>query len=113
MLSWNKSFAAAGCGPAVVDCVASGDADFPADYAPGDARFSVIHMTNPESGGLLGYGPSVVDFRSGQILAAQARPLPTATWRQPAPRPARPPHTRRGVMLSTLCLLSAACHVSH
>ena len=68
--SWNSAFAAAGFPHAVI-CLAKGDADYPDDFSTGDARFSSIHMTNPARSGLLGYGPSVVDFRSGEILAAQ------------------------------------------
>lgn len=68
--SWNEAFAAAGFPDAVV-CLAQGDAGYPEDFSTGDARFSSICMTNPARGGLLGYGPSVVDFRSGEILAAQ------------------------------------------
>ena len=69
--SWNPSFVQAGFSePGPIDCVAPGDADFPDDYARGDARFNVIYMTNPVMEGLLGYGPSVVDFRSGEILVA-------------------------------------------
>ena len=69
--SWNPSFIQAGFPePGPIDCVAPGDADFPEDYARGDARFNVIYMTNPVMEGLLGYGPSVVDFRSGEILVA-------------------------------------------
>ena len=68
--SWNEAFAAAGF-PGTVVCLAKGDDDYPEDFSTGDARFSSIHMTNPARGGLLGYGPSVVDFRSGEILAAQ------------------------------------------
>ena len=71
VLSWNSAFAAAGFAEPVVACLAAGDEGFPEDFAPGDARFSCIHMTNPARGGLLGYGPSVVDFRSGEILSAQ------------------------------------------
>ena len=28
-------------------------------------------MTNPAMAGLLGYGPSLVDYRSGELLSAQ------------------------------------------
>ena len=69
--SWNPSFIAAGFPePGPIRCVAPGDVDFPDDFARGDARFSVIYMTNPSMAGLLGYGPSIVDFRSGEILVA-------------------------------------------
>merc|ERR1712159_917840 len=40
----------------------------PSEYHSGDARFNSIFMGDPD--GLLGYGPSVVDFRSGEILVA-------------------------------------------
>eukprot|EP00943_MAST-04B_sp_MAST-4B-sp1_P002346 g2346.t1 len=69
--SWNPSFIDAGFPePGPIQCVAPGDVDFPDDFARGDARFNVIYMTNPSMAGLLGYGPSIVDFRSGEILVA-------------------------------------------
>eukprot|EP01052_Picozoa_sp_SAG31_P062447 SAG31_NODE_21426_length_550_cov_0.682927_2_plen_148_part_01 len=48
-----------------------GDEGFPKDFSRGDARHNTITMTNPEAAGLLGYGPSVVDYRSGELLSAQ------------------------------------------
>jgi hypothetical protein len=70
--SWNRAFLEAGHpSPGPVACVAPGDKDFPSDFARGDARFSVIYMTDPSvAPGLLGYGPSIVDFRSGEILVS-------------------------------------------
>lgn len=53
----------------IVRCVAMGDAYFPVDFARGDARFNTIYMTDPKIS-LYGYGPSVVDFRSGEIMNA-------------------------------------------
>lgn len=70
VLSWNTAFMAAGFeAPGPIACVAPEDDDFPADFARGDARFNAIFMTNP-MWNLLGYGPSVVDFRSGEILVS-------------------------------------------
>ena len=46
------------------------DPEYPLDYAPGDGRHLAIFMTNPSTKGLLGYGPSAVDYRSGEILYA-------------------------------------------
>ena len=40
----------------------------PRDYCAGDVRYSSIFMSNHE--GLFGYGPSLTDFRSGEILVA-------------------------------------------
>ena len=68
MLSWNKAFAAAGFSQPVLQCLAPNDVGYPDDLVKGDARYNVIAMAEPQ--GLLGYGPSVVDFRSGEILVA-------------------------------------------
>eukprot|EP00928_Gymnodinium_smaydae_P030839 TRINITY_DN22810_c0_g1_i1.p1 TRINITY_DN22810_c0_g1~~TRINITY_DN22810_c0_g1_i1.p1 ORF type:complete len:854 (-),score=133.87 TRINITY_DN22810_c0_g1_i1:148-2709(-) len=67
--AWNKAFKKSGFEDPVLRCVAPGDPDWPEDYSRGDARFIAIHMTDPHIP-VLGYGPSVVDFRSGEILAA-------------------------------------------
>lgn len=67
--AWNDAFEAAGHKGPVVCCVAKGDADWPTDYSRGDARFIAILMTEPQVP-ILGYGPSVVDFRSGEIVSA-------------------------------------------
>jgi hypothetical protein len=52
----------------VLQCLAPDDVGFPEDLVKGDARYNVIAMAEPP--GLLGYGPSIVDFRSGEILVA-------------------------------------------
>jgi len=65
--SWNTAFNAAGRGKKVVRCLCPGDPDWPEDYNPGDTRFNPIVMTETF---VLGYGPSIVDFRSGEILHA-------------------------------------------
>jgi len=67
--AWNVAFSSAGFEASVLQCVAKGDVGWPDDYSRGDARFIAIHMTEPQVP-VLGYGPSVVDFRSGEILAA-------------------------------------------
>ena len=66
--SWNDAFSAAGYPEPVVHCIAPGDKRFPKEYQCGDARFNSIFMGEPP--GLFGYGPSLVDFRSGEILVA-------------------------------------------
>ena len=48
--------------------MAKGDLDWPKDYHAADARFNSVFMGDPM--GLLGFGPSLVDFRSGEILVA-------------------------------------------
>ena len=63
-----QAFRAAGHRHDVLQCVAEGDLAWPASYHAGDARFNCIFMGDPE--GLLGYGPSLVDFRSGEILVS-------------------------------------------
>eukprot|EP00929_Paragymnodinium_shiwhaense_P002121 TRINITY_DN102316_c0_g1_i1.p1 TRINITY_DN102316_c0_g1~~TRINITY_DN102316_c0_g1_i1.p1 ORF type:complete len:1104 (+),score=274.47 TRINITY_DN102316_c0_g1_i1:54-3365(+) len=67
--SWNGAFRQAGCGDRVVRCLAPGDEDFPADYARGDARYNAIYMTDSIFQ-VYGFGPSIKDFRSGEILVA-------------------------------------------
>ena len=52
----------------MLHCVAKGDLDWPKDYHAGDARFNSVFMGDPMF--LLGFGPSLVDFRSGEILVA-------------------------------------------
>eukprot|EP00468_Gymnochlora_sp_CCMP2014_P003546 CAMPEP_0167749822 /NCGR_PEP_ID=MMETSP0110_2-20121227/5632_1 /TAXON_ID=629695 /ORGANISM="Gymnochlora sp., Strain CCMP2014" /LENGTH=898 /DNA_ID=CAMNT_0007635041 /DNA_START=1 /DNA_END=2697 /DNA_ORIENTATION=- len=69
VLSWNKAFKAAGVGNDPVKCYTKDDAEFPDSYSPGDARWNAIFMTDPLIP-ILGYGPSVTDFRSGEILVA-------------------------------------------
>ncbi len=68
VLSWNSAFHAAGFPEPVLQCLAPYDVGYPKDVVKGDARYNVIAMAEPH--GLLGYGPSVVDFRSGEILVA-------------------------------------------
>ena len=72
VLAWNAAFAKAGrfgpSGSGVMRCFAPGDPGWPSDYALGDLRYNSIFMTNPAMAGLYGYGPSVVDYRSGEIL---------------------------------------------
>ena len=48
--------------------MAKGDLDWPNEYHAGDARFNSVFMGDPT--GLLGFGPSLVDFRSGEILVS-------------------------------------------
>eukprot|EP00931_Biecheleriopsis_adriatica_P045267 TRINITY_DN25949_c0_g1_i1.p1 TRINITY_DN25949_c0_g1~~TRINITY_DN25949_c0_g1_i1.p1 ORF type:complete len:1540 (-),score=362.19 TRINITY_DN25949_c0_g1_i1:18-4046(-) len=69
VLAWNSAFQAC-LGRAVMHCSVPGDSDYPEEYAPGDGRHIAIFMTNPSTKGLLGYGPSAVDYRSGEILMA-------------------------------------------
>ena len=68
VLSWNAAFAAAGYDQPVLQCLAPDDVGYPDDLVKGDAHYNVIAMAEPP--GLLGYGPSIVDFRSGEILVA-------------------------------------------
>jgi len=68
VLSWNKAFHAAGYKEPVLQCLAPGDVGYPQDIVKGDARYNMIAMAEPP--GLLGYGPSIVDFRSGEIVVA-------------------------------------------
>ena len=67
VLSWNDAFQQAGCGSNVVQCLSIEDDDFPTDYARGDARYSAIYMTDPAIP-VYGFGPSLTDFRSGEII---------------------------------------------
>ena len=70
MRSWNPSFVQAGFSePGPIDCL-------PLEM-PISLTIMLVgmlgltsYMTNPVMEGLLGYGPSVVDFRSGEILVA-------------------------------------------
>lgn len=73
VLAWNETL----CGATdrsdplpLVLCVAPGDDEYPEEYEAGDGRHIAIFMTNPSTKGLLGYGPSAVDYRSGEILTA-------------------------------------------
>ena len=72
MLAWNAAFEKVGQrgpdGRGVMRCFAPGDEGWPVDYALGDLRYNSIFMTNPAMAGLYGYGPSLVDYRSGEIL---------------------------------------------
>ncbi|CAE7203586.1 cdc48, partial [Symbiodinium pilosum] len=67
--AWNAAFEFV-LGRAVLHCVAPDDSDYPEEYQPGDGRHISIFMTNPSTKGLLGYGPSAFDYRSGEILMA-------------------------------------------
>jgi len=69
VMAWNAAFEACGlCN--IMRCVAPGDLDYPTEYVQGDGRHIAISMTNPSTRGLLGCGPSAVDYRSGEILMA-------------------------------------------
>lgn len=68
--SWNNAFRAAGFKHKVVECVAPADPKFPADYNQGDARFSVVYLALSPRLPVLGFGPSIVDCRSGEIMRA-------------------------------------------
>eukprot|EP00466_Bigelowiella_natans_P018561 jgi/Bigna1/90695/estExt_fgenesh1_pg.C_760107 len=65
--SWNFAFHQAGYKNDPVKCYSKGDVGFPLDYSAGDARYSAIFMTDPFFS-VYGYGPSLTDFRSGEIL---------------------------------------------
>ena len=67
--SWNAAFRAAGFKNNPVKCYSEGDQGFPEDYECGDARWSAIYMTDPNTP-VYGFGPSVTDFRSGEILVS-------------------------------------------
>ena len=67
--SWNSAFYEAGCGENVVQCLSPDDEGFPVDYARGDARFNAIYLTDPAIP-VYGFGPSLTDFRSGEILVS-------------------------------------------
>ena len=54
----------------MLQCIGPEDSDYPEEYEPGDGRHISIFMTNPSTKGLLGYGPSAFDYRSGEILMA-------------------------------------------
>jgi hypothetical protein len=69
VLSWNEAFEHAGCGSNVVQCLSENDDNFPTDYARGDARYSAIYMTDPAIP-VYGFGPSLTDFRSGEIIVS-------------------------------------------
>ena len=66
VLSWNDAFLCCGWARGV-RCLAHTDEDWPEDFGLGDVRFNPIVMTEAP---VLGYGPSVCDFRSGEILHA-------------------------------------------
>ncbi|CAE7387875.1 cdc48 [Symbiodinium sp. CCMP2456] len=67
--AWNAAFEPV-VGRPVLRCVGPDDSDYPEEYHPGDGRHIAIFMTNPSTKGLLGYGPSAFDYRSGEILMA-------------------------------------------
>ncbi|CAJ1355824.1 unnamed protein product, partial [Effrenium voratum] len=69
VLAWNPAFERI-LGRSVLRCVKPKDEQYPEEYEPGDGRHIAIFMTNPSRKGLLGYGPSAVDYRSGEILMA-------------------------------------------
>ena len=72
---WNQVFERAG-----VDCSGEGgkclELDEAGDAEPGDIRYHTLHFTDPDEpvgrGGLLGYGPSVIDFETGRIVSTQS-----------------------------------------
>ncbi len=67
--SWNPAFVAAGFAKGPMRAVMPADADFPADYDAGDARFcSVSWAVSPRR--TVALGPSVVDPRTGEIVFA-------------------------------------------
>eukprot|EP00434_Breviolum_minutum_P029675 symbB.v1.2.026233.t1/scaffold2605.1/size75065/4 len=73
VMAWNETIPVCdvnGSGEPLLHCVAPGDVDYPDEYEAGDGRHVAIFMTNPSTKGLLGYGPSAVDYRSGEILTA-------------------------------------------
>eukprot|EP00949_MAST-11_sp_MAST-11-sp1_P005358 g5358.t1 len=68
--SWNDAFTAAGWrDEQVIICVAPGDALYPRDFRRGDARYNAIYMTEPAIP-VYGYGPSIVDPRTGEVLVS-------------------------------------------
>uniref|UniRef100_A0A7S4E602 EcxA zinc-binding domain-containing protein n=1 Tax=Pelagomonas calceolata TaxID=35677 RepID=A0A7S4E602_9STRA len=68
VLTWQPAFEAIGFEEAI-KVVEPDDADWPAEYDPGDVRFSSITwLPYPDLG--LAIGPSVVDARTGEILYA-------------------------------------------
>jgi len=63
---WNKGFQAANTGLEVV-------LDESKDVNLGDIRYNIINIVDTKDGArLLGYGPSIVDSESGEIIAATA-----------------------------------------
>ena len=68
--SWNSAFSAAGFKHNVVECIAPSHPDFPEDYDQGDARFSVVYLALSPRLPVLGFGPSIVDCRTGEIMRA-------------------------------------------
>jgi len=61
---WNEAFAKAGSGISIV-------LDESKDVNIGDIRFNIINIVDTKDGArLLGYGPSIVDSESGEIISA-------------------------------------------
>ncbi|CAK0799146.1 unnamed protein product [Prorocentrum cordatum] len=67
--SWNTAFSAAACGEGVLRCHLPGEDGFPEDYSRGDARYNSIYMTDSLLP-VYGFGPSLRDFRTGELLVA-------------------------------------------
>lgn len=65
-LAWNEPFEAAGFQNAIEVKIQPDDAD----WKPGDARYNVIQWIASPSPIFNGYGPSVINPRTGEILAA-------------------------------------------
>ncbi len=62
--SWNEGFAKAGTGIQLI-------LDESKDVALGDIRYNIINIIDTKNGAsLLGYGPSIVDSESGEIISA-------------------------------------------
>ncbi|MEL6112599.1 MAG: zinc-dependent metalloprotease [Pseudomonadota bacterium] len=67
ILAWNEAFEAAGFKDAIEVKVQPDDAEWDA----GDINYNVVRWeASPFTGGRIGYGPSVSDPRTGEILAA-------------------------------------------
>lgn len=66
VLSWNAAFEAAGFKDAIEVKVQPDDAEWDA----GDMRYNVVRWVSSPESGLLGYGPSVYNPDTGEILAA-------------------------------------------
>lgn len=68
---WNQAFVKAGVSCPREGCVIL---DETKDVDVGDVRYNILNFLTPdsESGAFLGYGPSIVDFETGEIISATA-----------------------------------------
>ena len=67
--AWDAAFTAAGWAPGTIRALRPSDAAWPSDYSAQDIRFSSITFA-PSLSSVYAVGPSVVDPRSGEVIAA-------------------------------------------